>query len=678
MKMKTKYFIFSLLLLIGAGTFTTSCEDMFTTENDLVETDLEPQDTLYQMMGIVRSMQKVAEKAVLLGEVRADLVDINDFTTTELQELANNNVSVNNVYNAPADFYSVINSCNIYLEYVDSLQETAGVKKYKKEIIAAKCFRAWSYLELAKIYGTVPFFTEPLITAQNGEDIIADNGNRKDLVGICDFLIKDLEPYAYLNENNALLPSYSASFNGKSARFFFIPVRLMLAELYLYRGSYTRNQSDFINAVRFYHDYLAFRGEEINANGGRVRWVGTTLQRMNSSYSTNFSFSNDELRVFVPMDTIAYYGNYTDLRTAFNSQYTNNYYAYVNPSARYLEISQSQINNVYVYNNASSIDTFYVAQDKSVFSEFENPERYVGDLRYSDVLNTYDESDMYHAEYSTNRQFIAKYLGGSSRSTTDERMNYIPLYRSSIIYLHFAEALNRAGLPETAFAVLKYGISDTVLEDSTKVSKKEYEILKGIASYGFASNAANWDEEIFITRDRQPGGEDSGGSNSTGGMMQTNQWGIHNYGSGDAWCNKYYYIPTDSTGIQPYPVYSPNPVDDEENPLSGDELAAYMEAYDAAYNEQCAVIEAANEEYLRTDAILSARIAEVDKLILTEEALEGAYEGQRFYDLMRYSMYTKGDYSLLVEAIAKRKGSESVNSVGTLSSSNVFLPLITR
>ena len=130
--------------------------------------------------------------------------------------------------------------------------------------------------------------------------------------------------------------------------------------------------------------------------------------------------------------------------------------------------------------------------------------------------------------------------------------------------------------------------------------------------------------------------------------------------------------------MQPFPVYSPNPVNEEGEPLSGEELEAYQTAYDAAYKEQCEAIEEANETYLRSDAILHARMAEVDKLILTEEALEGAYEGQRFYDLMRYSMYTKGDYSYLVEAIAKRKGSDSTNSVGTLSSSNVFLPLKTR
>ena len=673
MKMKAKYLILSMLLFVLAGAITTSCEDMFTNENDLVETDLQPQDTLYQMMGIIRAMQKVAEKAVLLGEVRADLVDINDYTTTSLQELSQNNVSTSNVYNEPADFYSVINSCNIYLAYVDSLQETMGVRKYKKEIIAAKCFRAWSYLELAKIYGNVPFFDKPLVTAAEGENVIADMGNRKDLVGICDFLINDLEPYSYLDENVGLQPSYSATFGGVTFRRAFIPVRLMLAELYLYRGSYTKNKNDFVNAVRFYHDFLAFPGEQIKSDAGRVRWMGTTLRSFESSYAmTNFQFSSDQNRMFVPMDTISYYGTTTDIRSVFNSQYSNNYYAYVNPSAAYLELSQRQLNNIYVYNNATDVDTFYVSQDKSMFGDFENPERYVGDLRYSNVLTTLDQSDMYHAEYSTNRQYIRKYLSGSSFALTDVRPSYVTLYRTSNIYLHFAEALNRAGLPETAFAVLKYGISESVLEDSTKVSKKEYEILQGITSYGFASNAADWDRDVFVTRDRVAGGENSSGTTIGSSSIRTNQWGIHCLGSGDAWCNKYYYIPTDSTGIQEYPDY--NPVDEEENPLVDEALATY----DEAYQQQCKAIDEANETYLRTEPVLTARMAAVDKLILDEEALEGAYEGLRFYDLMRYSMYTYGDYRAVVEAVAKRKGADSNVATGTLTSSNVFLPLKTR
>jgi len=47
--MKAKSIIMSALLLLGAGTLTTSCEDMLEAENKLVTTDLEPQDTVYQI-----------------------------------------------------------------------------------------------------------------------------------------------------------------------------------------------------------------------------------------------------------------------------------------------------------------------------------------------------------------------------------------------------------------------------------------------------------------------------------------------------------------------------------------------------------------------------------------------------------------------------------------------------
>ena len=271
--MKMKSIIKCGLLLLVLGTATVSCEDMFTADNTLVTTELAPQDTLYQMMGIIKRMQKLADRTVLLGEVRADLVDVDPLhASADIQELAANNVSATNVYNQPSDYYAVINSCNIYLAYVDSMRNSQGTRKYfEKEILAAKCFRAWCYLELLKIYGDVPYIRTPILNSDNAEEIVA-SGKKEGMVTIVTDMINDLVNFRAA-ENDELRQSYGdRTFNGIRYSQMVIPVRAMLAELYLWRGSYTGNQTDYINAIRMYHDYFTFPGEEINTGRAKANW----------------------------------------------------------------------------------------------------------------------------------------------------------------------------------------------------------------------------------------------------------------------------------------------------------------------------------------------------------------------------------------------------------------------
>ena len=626
MKMKTKSIILSGLILLAIGSATTSCEDMFTAENKLVTDDLTPQDTVYQMLGIIHAMQGVMDQAILLGEVRADLVDVNSSSSNDLQELSSNVISTSNAYNAPANFYGVINNCNIFLTYVDSTLITHGEYYYAKEIIAAKCFRAWAYLELAKIYGSVPFVTEPVLTASAAEDIVNDASSKADLVTICDFLISDLLPHVDTDENNSLIPSYTSTD-------YFIPVRLMLAELYLWRGSFTQSTSDFVEAVRYYHDFLAFPDEEITTTEPYYSsWQSASdFREPNSSSTTGYEIT------VVPMDTIAYYGGtYSNLRAIFCAQLSNNYYASVNPSARLLEISNEQQYCI-VDETGTNPDTVVGRPTLEDLTSVDNPQNYVGDLRYSSMYSTTSQSDMYHSEYSKTRQIILKYSDYATRLGTDVRMAEVVLYRITTAYLHLAEALNRAGFPETAFVILKYGISSSAIQNY--VSEDEQTRLAAITSVGFSSDASDWDSDIFITQDYS--------SSST-----TNQFPIHYYGCGSVWANKGYYLPTDSSGIQEVPVDTFNTTNllTAEDTLAHEALLAEIEA-----------IEEANAEWLASDEVRTQRIAALDLMILDEEALEFAYEGHRFYDLMRYSKYS-GNTTYLGEAIAKRYGEDDEDS----------------
>lgn len=660
--MKIKSIIISGLLLAGLGASTTSCEDMFTAENNLVSTDLTPQDTLWQMMGIVQRMQKLADRTILLGEVRADLVTVDDIhASADIKELATNQVSTTNSYNSPAEYYDVINNCNLYLSKVDSLLKTHGEYYYEREICAAKCFRAWCYLELAKIYAEVPFVTEPVLTSDAAEEIL-ESGSKADMKTILDFVIDDLQKYPYMSKNDDLRQDYGKqTWDGYSYKKFFFPVRALLAELYLWRGSYTGDQQDYINAIRMYHDYFCFPDEEIAVGANyTVQWMNKDMTVRLNSYGSRFSLAKEAACV-LPLDSVEYYGNTTDLRAVFNSQYSNNYYPAVVPSQAIKNLSKSQDYCYYKYSSSTSRDTIYGSHDAN---SYDNP-LYEGDLRLAAVFNSTSNlsESQYNSNYNDMKYYNAKYLSGSSSVSTDKRMATVTLFRNTILYIHMAEALNRAGFPETSFAVLAYGLSYDVLNDRDIISQDEFDRLCEIKSYGFTLTDAKytdelsakttgsfviWPSSVFATpdKDNSTAGVGSIVIDQTSGASLTNT-GIHSLGSGDTEYNKYYYL-DDSVTLAgliedvPVPVYASvntlNSRSTAADTLRHDSLVAYNDSLLRDYIAAQAEVDSLNNIYLHSESVTAKRIAHVKQLILDEEALEGAFEGYRFYDLLRYQM----------------------------------------
>ena len=654
------------LLLLVLGTATVSCEDMFTADNTLVTTELAPQDTLFQMMGIIKRMQKLADRTVLLGEVRADLVDVDPLhASADIQELAANNVSATNVYNQPSDYYAVINSCNIYLANVDSMRNSQGTRKYfEKEILAAKCFRAWCYLELLKIYGDVPYIRTPVLNSDNAEEIVA-SGKKEGMVTIVTDMINDLVNFRAA-ENDELRQSYGdRTFNGIRYSQMVIPVRAMLAELYLWRGSYTGNQTDYINAIRMYHDYFTFPGEEINTGRAKANWPSRDSERPSTSdYNSNFLAASQCAGV-LPMETSQYYGTVSKLRGVFCSLDSNNYYPAVVASQRAKDISKAQDYCQFLVEGGGLPEIYFREHDPNLYSEYKTME---GDLRLYSVSdgpdNVKDNSSNSHENSSYNNMY---YLNRKYGTTTNGNsyLPFVPYFRNNILYLHFAEALNRAGFPETAFAILKYGLSYYTLTNRDIVSKDEFDRLSLITSIGFTvqepkftdddlkkqttGTAAIWSSDVFATYFIVPLDQMNPQRIVEGGNYI--QLGIHSFGSGDSEYNDRYFLDDEETksGLKAYkedleleevPRLSRNST--HEDSVEYDRVVAYNAYADSVNIAQKDSVDSYNAEYLASPDIRTKRQAHVSKLILEEEALEGVFEGQRFYDIMRYQMQEMG------------------------------------
>ena len=146
------------LLLLGCLGFFTSCSDLLDTKSDMIEFSEDNKlnstsDTLYSVMGIVRGIQTIADRTLLLGDIRSDQLTVTEDAATDLKKIASFQLDTENKYNKVSDFYAIINNCNYFIENADTALYKLGTQVFEKEFAAVKTFRAWTYLQLVKNYG---------------------------------------------------------------------------------------------------------------------------------------------------------------------------------------------------------------------------------------------------------------------------------------------------------------------------------------------------------------------------------------------------------------------------------------------------------------------------------------------------------------------------------------------
>lgn len=485
--MKTKFILYFSILLISMVSIT-GCQNIFDLDSEQVlfadDNKLDtPNDTVYSVTGIINRMQRIADKTVLIGELRGDLVTLTNSASLELQALANFTADVKNAYNSPQDYYAVINNCNFFIANADTSLKKRNDPVFIKEYAVVKAYRAWTYLQLAQIYGSVPFILEPILTEKQAQ---ADY-EKKNIVEISEYFIDDLLPFI-----STPYPGYG-TIGGQNSRKFFIPVRLLLGDLCLWAGRYTES-------AKYYHDYLTDINSPLPTDVNQATWNANhnTFENWIDSYWSILSqVTAQEIITYIPMEASKFEGLMSDLRNIYNSTIDNDYYYQATLSKSLLNLSMSQSNCIVYMNEATSTrDTLY-APTVNNLSDF-----YVGDLRLFSVTEKRTVSNSSMSTYSTDRQTIRKIN------------RHVPIYRRGVIYLRYAEALNRAGYPTAAFTVLKHGMTETNISkyvDSTEI--------KDAAVHGLLT----WDKNVFTLN---------------------NTLGMHSRGSGVASANKNYVIPS--------------------------------------------------------------------------------------------------------------------------------------
>lgn len=602
--MKRKNYIITLLLAVLT---MSSCQDMLETNSDAQVFDPElnaKTDSVFYAFGIAQAMQQLADQYFFQGEMRGELVATTQYTDNNLRQLKDFSADLTNQYDSAYVYYRVINNCNYYLAHRDTTLLTGATNVTRNEYAAVLSYRAWAYLQLARNYGKVPFFTEPLTTISHIDD---SNFPSYGIEEIKSALAPQLERYA-----GVPVPNYGTTVSCGSTNFglaktmntscVFIPVDVILGELYLECGEYEKAADSYVNylttAKKLAPAVVAsfgLRNEEDQVPADmKAVLTGTSYA---SIFANN---SSEDIVTYIPMSVNRVRGTVTNVPSAFGYDY-------------------------YALTSAACWNEKIQLLPSEAYTTLTDGQEY---YYYKDVQGGLPQKDITSGPYGDMRSLTIMRERIATPGTDEEAIKWINkfqngniiLYRISTIYLHLSEALNRMGMPDLAFSFLKEGISNHVA-DSTNTWLSD-------AGKEYLNNTFLNEQNIDLFRG--------------------NSYPIHSHGCG---------VTTDGNypGSSPYQYAT-------ELAKKFTQLAKNAEVYPGLASR----IEAGT--LTKADTIMA-----VEELLCDEEAMEFAFEGTRWYDLMRFARH-KNRAGLTGNAwlADKLKANQPVKSL--IDENNWYLP----
>lgn len=670
---------------MGVGIATTSCEDMLTPDLTRYTENFSGRDTVYFYNGILRNVQDMVEQNELLGDLRSDLITTTKYTSDSISNIVkyeNKRIDGEDQLLNRAAYYKVINQCNFYLAKVDTTAQKNNIKYMKREYAQVLNIRAWAYLQLVQTYGTVPFITKPVDNADTGWEKNPEKWATAD--NLLDLLKADLKTangieyangYGYPDYGEYQTGNSNFKVNTKYLRFY---SDLILGDLYLLHSA---NRQDYIEAAKSYYKFLRrYNNSTYNVTGGFATYSRYQLPNGTYQYTPNVdswigsglnasSLGNENITIIpsaanntfgrVLSRNVQIFGFDPSSRNSTSSDVNGgsvstsgqvtisvNYRSrQVGPSNAYVNLckAQSYSNTEYASGIASNITYFTGVGDARMYGTAPIVETKEGGR---------DENENRYIMKSA----VPSSVDGSGLAHGASFKHFRSIYRVRQVWLRYAEAINRAGFPRLAFAVLRDGIDHQTLPtltDSIKYINADSTKYHTV-TYLDSTSVENTSRGVFYLGNDEMRRAQAEPEHSLFlpdfENKDNNEW-LSNRGIHEQGCGASSVLDT----IFSYKNVVAKRIEEEAkrtNSLTASvkrhirNLRRYDVTVGDDTNTGTGDVEEDGEQKEPAPAEVNPlEVQAVETLIADECALETAYEGSRMFDLIRFARHMNNDAS---------------------------------
>ena len=435
-----------IFFLMALGIAAFACTDPgLQTELDGSDHYRNVADARSAVLGLYGQFMELADRVVVLNELRADLMDVTPNADEELQAISYLTSDASNSWADPSPFYEVIQNCNDVLAGLDDMLANARLSQDEYDEIYSDIttMRCWIYLRIGAIYGKVPYITDVLNSVDEVKALDASTYMDLDqliptLIG-CMEALPTWEQYSAGNELNTVQDGYSLSY-------YSLNKRCLMMELYLWNDEYEKAAQMFRDFERPYESV-----------GGDGRYKNFTYVYQGSfngafmvTYTRNmYSDYNSLQQLWAKMFSLGIGEKYANWEHITCLTYDKNF----EPTYPFIRLFGTEgLGEYLLMPSANAVDNYWGAQVQTNGFEFDG----------RGITGSYIQDE-------EGRNVIQKYLSDYDAAKPYEQSGRWFVYRAGWMVLLYAEACNRvaeSGLcyqndtlrPYSAYRKLAYGM----------------------------------------------------------------------------------------------------------------------------------------------------------------------------------------------------------------------------